>query len=77
LGEYSQYLLVEGDLDEVNEEFQASRVIDLNTLIDLRESIGVRFTARSDCKVIKIKKGQEVNPNFQKKLILTEKERTL
>lgn len=76
IGEHCQYLLLEGNLREVEEQFEANRTIEPNRILDLRDKVGVRFVAESDCKIIKIKKGASAGlVHFQKRLLQKERER--
>lgn len=44
-------------------------------VLDLNERLGVRFLPKSDCKMIRLKKGPAAGFHLEKKLALMEKER--
>jgi hypothetical protein len=76
MGEGSQHLLLEGDLREVEELFEAERTVDPYRLIDLRDKPRVRFVAESDCRMVRIRRGAAAGlAHFQKRLLQKERER--
>jgi hypothetical protein len=75
MGEYNQYILLEGNLEEEEMRFQSSRPVQPNLLLDPRENPAIKYVAKSDCRIIKIKRGAAGNMLFQKKLMQKERER--
>lgn len=70
IGKDSHYMLVDGELHEVEERFSASHPIEQYSMVDLREKESVRFEAITDCKMIKIRRGAGGGlAQFQKRLM--------
>ena len=72
LGETNQYLLIEGELIEEDLKLQLNRPVEPNRMVDLRTA-GIRYTAATDCRIIKIRKGVAAGLHNIKKLMQKER----
>lgn len=70
IGESDHYLLVDGHLTQEEAKYEASRPVLTGKKLDLSERDDVRYLARSDCKMIKIKKGPSAGFQVEKKLLM-------
>jgi hypothetical protein len=71
--ECDHYMLVEGDLREEEAKYEASRPVTVGKVLELNERLGVRFLAKSDCKMIRLKRGPSAGFHKEKKLAIMEK----
>jgi hypothetical protein len=66
-------MLIEGHLSEEEARYDASRQVSIGIILDLNERLGVRFLAKTDCKMIRMKKGPSIGFHLVKRLMTLER----
>ena len=69
VNEQETYVLVSGELRAQEINFEGSRIVEIGVLIDLKDNLGVKYVACTDCHLLVIRPMSTMPATYRKKLM--------